>query len=423
MSGPLVAQALDEAGPDPQWVSLDWYGPRARLRVAELHDAPSPLPGRVLVPGVNLVHDVLEEVRPLSAGGTEVWIDLPVGRSLERDIDPDPGSATLGHDRDAVLTGLVALAARHAGGDRTPGEVMALAGAIAARDAAALYRERHGVSGPLTAAQVAEAFLDYERALGGDFFPVEVDDDRVVVGNRTCPFGHAVDGTPEVCRFTSALLGGLGGEVAGDTTVTIEEQLAMGDHQCRLVAEVGPGRHPDHAHHYTRPPAGLGLLDLSEADDAYRVVVSLRLPRDRQSVPVIRHLSHNALDEVGVLAEIIDDVDLALTEACANVLHHSGPGDSYDVTVTLGRRCEIRVIDVGRGFDHASLNARMAPVDAEHGRGIALMAALMDQVRLDSEPERGTVVHLVKHLRFSEASPAQRLLRAALQGHRSTGPS
>jgi serine/threonine-protein kinase RsbW len=147
---------------------------------------------------------------------------------------------------------------------------------------------------------------------------------------------------------------------------------------------------------------------------AYRVALSLRLPRDRLSVPVIRHLSHYAMQEIGVVADIIDDVDLALTEACANVLDHSGPGDSYDVTVTLSDRCEIRVIDIGHGFDHASLSfpsARMAALDAEHGRGMAMMTALMDQVRLESEPEHGTVVHLVKDLQFVAGSPAQRLLR------------
>jgi hypothetical protein len=35
----------------------------------------------------------------------------------------------------------------------------------------------------------------------------------------------------------------------------------------------------------------------------------------------------------------------------------------------------------------------------------------MDQVRFTSEPERGTVVHLVKVLEFSPDAPGRRLLR------------
>lgn len=40
------------------------------------------------------------------------------------------------------------------------------------------------------------------------------------------------------------------------------------------------------------------------------------------------------------------------------------------------------------------------PVDgsAERGRGVALMRALVDSIDFDSDPESGTVVHLVKQL-------------------------
>src|SRR4051812_25327204 len=80
----------------------------------------------------------------------------------------------------------------------------------------------------------------------------------------------------------------------------------------------------------------------------YGVMLTLRLPRDSLSVPVIRHLTRYALTEVGVLDEVTDDVELAVAEACANVLTHSGPGDSYDVSVTIGpEECEIRVVDIG----------------------------------------------------------------------------
>jgi serine/threonine-protein kinase RsbW len=74
------------------------------------------------------------------------------------------------------------------------------------------------------------------------------------------------------------------------------------------------------------------------------------------------------------------------------------------VSVTLGpTACHIRAVDIGRGFDHRALSPpEMADLDAEHGRGVALMHALVDQVRFDSEPEQGTVVHLVKLLHFDD---------------------
>jgi serine/threonine-protein kinase RsbW len=148
-------------------------------------------------------------------------------------------------------------------------------------------------------------------------------------------------------------------------------------------------------------------------------MLALRLPRDAMSVPVIRHLVRYALTEVGVLDTISDDIELAVAEACANVLRHSGPGDSYDVSVTIGPEdCEIRVIDIGHGFDHATVmeTADLATPDlhAERGRGLGLMQALVDHIELASEPETGTLVRLVKSLSFDEDSAARRLLFQAL---------
>ena len=147
-----------------------------------------------------------------------------------------------------------------------------------------------------------------------------------------------------------------------------------------------------------------------------RVALTLRLPRDRFSVPVVRHLTEYALLEVGAHAVDAHDIELALAEACANVLTHAGPGDVYDVEVIIGPyNCVIRVTDVGTGFDTATLPA-MAGHDAESGRGLGLMHALMDHVRLESEPHGGTVVQLVKSLNFHEDAPARRLMKAARRG-------
>ena len=144
----------------------------------------------------------------------------------------------------------------------------------------------------------------------------------------------------------------------------------------------------------------------------FEVTLSLQLPRDELSVPVTRHLVRAAMDEIGVVEEDSDAVDLAVTEACANVVNHSGPADVYDVAVTMGpASCHIRVVDIGRGFDHrALLSSGMADGESEHGRGVALMHALVDQVRFESEPEKGTVVHLVKHLTFHDKATAHKLI-------------
>ena len=62
----------------------------------------------------------------------------------------------------------------------------------------------------------------------------------------------------------------------------------------------------------------------------------------------------------------------------------------------------IRVIDVGRGFDSARLRAEDPTPEAEQGRGLQLMQALVDRVDLTSRPEAGTIVTLEKVLTYAD---------------------
>jgi serine/threonine-protein kinase RsbW len=129
--------------------------------------------------------------------------------------------------------------------------------------------------------------------------------------------------------------------------------------------------------------------------------LALTLPRDEQTVPVARHIVHNAMEQVGVEPACVYDVELALSEACTNVLLHSGPGDQYRVRLDLeDRLVVIRVIDVGRGFDSARLRAEDPLLEDERGRGLGLMRALVDRVDLTSRPEAGTIVTLEKALTY-----------------------
>jgi len=137
----------------------------------------------------------------------------------------------------------------------------------------------------------------------------------------------------------------------------------------------------------------------------------LCLPRDSSTLSVVRHITASALDELGVVAEEVGDVILALTEAAANVVKHSGADDQYEVHLVIeNNTCEIRVVDSGRGFDSDTLGVNMAGPSEERGRGMALMAALVDSVRFESRPEAGTIVHLVKDLALRPDGPLRRLV-------------
>ena len=144
-----------------------------------------------------------------------------------------------------------------------------------------------------------------------------------------------------------------------------------------------------------------------------QISLTLNLPRDELSVPVARRIVDASMRTVGVSAGCVDDVSLALTEACTNVLKHSGPGDEYEVSVALHDDvCSIAVTDVGRGFDFDTLHSGDASTEAERGRGVALMRLLVDRVHFQSKPEAGSVVHMEKQLEYVDGS----LLDKAIAG-------
>jgi hypothetical protein len=48
----------------------------------------------------------------------------------------------------------------------------------------------------LSRGQVAEVLVDLKRRIQGDFFVVSEDDEKIVFGNRRCPFEDKVIGRP-----------------------------------------------------------------------------------------------------------------------------------------------------------------------------------------------------------------------------------
>ncbi len=95
------------------------------------------------------------------------------------------------------------------------------------------------------------------------------------------------------------------------------------------------------------------------------------------------------------------DVETALQEALANAVVH-GNHEDREKKVYIGCRGgtdEISIVirDEGQGFDTGAVPNPTAPenIESNHGRGIYLMTALMDEVRFE---QVGTVVYMRKSL-------------------------
>ena len=137
-----------------------------------------------------------------------------------------------------------------------------------------------------------------------------------------------------------------------------------------------------------------------------RIDVAICLPQEATSVRLIRLAVTNTLTVFGVADDCIEEIRLALSEACTNVVEHAEDADGYEVRLEVhDHRCVISVTNTGNGFDADDLRGVMPGPTSSRGRGVAIMRAVMDQVEFRSEPEAGTVVHLVKTLRFRPNAP------------------
>jgi serine/threonine-protein kinase RsbW len=408
----LVDDALAPTAGPMLLVRLDWERAQPVLRARSApEDLLNPV-GSVLAEGIWAPDEATADLDGRLNGQPGIEVTLPVSRTAEVDLDLPGVDVPVADPRDFPGTVAAVMTTEFAGGASLD-EAGVTAGATGAANAWRLNAEQGEGREPATAAEAAEVFTRFYNAAGADFFVVEADRRRAVMSNRRCPFGPGVMDRSELCRCTSALLGSIAARVGGGkAVVTLDEAIAEGESRCRAVIDLD-GEPTRFNHHYLWPAPGPRAPHAPGPAKGFRVAVSLQLPRDHLSVPLIRHMVSHALQEVGVVEDDVGDVTLAVTEAAANVIKHSGRGDAYNVEVTIGPElAELRVIDVGHGFDSEAI--KQASPDDESGRGIALLYALVDQARLTSVPERGTVVHLTKRLQFNEDAPARRLMLARL---------
>ena len=166
------------------------------------------------------------------------------------------------------------------------------------------------------------------------------------------------------------------------------------------------------------------------------IKIVLDLPRDAVTVPVSRQVLDSFLETLGVRPDTRADIALALTEACANVIHHAGPGEDYEVQVSAKNcRCAIEVVNTGgRDSEPAPDGSTATPEDgrrlgeeqpdwfplsddpvsatAEHGRGLKIIDAVADNLQLTGNHRRGTTVHFEKTLEWLPGAAGQYLFNA-----------
>jgi serine/threonine-protein kinase RsbW len=168
--------------------------------------------------------------------------------------------------------------------------------------------------------------------------------------------------------------------------------------------------------------------------EVMEIKMVLYLPRDAASVPVSRQVLDGCLETLGVTADTRTDIALALTESCANVIQHADPADEYEVQAKASKgRCVIEVVNIAHrdaagsgpgaspgasrdgGADGQPFMPPTGPVSptAEHGRGLQIIDAVVDNVWLSRSSTDGTTVHFEKELDWVPGAAGEQLFSAS----------
>jgi serine/threonine-protein kinase RsbW len=134
---------------------------------------------------------------------------------------------------------------------------------------------------------------------------------------------------------------------------------------------------------------------------------TLQVPSSTENLALIREFVTSVGRQATLSDEDINNLELAVDEACANVIEHAyGHDISKEVIVRATFNEEslhISVVDTGRGFDPGSVaQQELGQLVAERksgGLGIRLIKSLMDEVSYEIVPGQKNELHMTKKIR------------------------
>ena len=133
----------------------------------------------------------------------------------------------------------------------------------------------------------------------------------------------------------------------------------------------------------------------------------LHVPSSTENLSMIRDFVRSIGERAGLSDSEIAKLELAVDEACANVIEHAYGSDSTrEVTVkaTLDdESVQIEIVDTGRGFDPKQIEAvnleQLISKRKSGGLGMRLIQSLMDEVQYQIVPGQKNELRMVKRLK------------------------
>ena len=126
--------------------------------------------------------------------------------------------------------------------------------------------------------------------------------------------------------------------------------------------------------------------------------IKMEISANPDFVSIIRLTTSGLANKIGFSIDDIEDIKVAVSEACTNAIKHS---NDENVTITFTRLengLEIEIKDNGKGYDIDSIPIPDLTQPRENGLGLFIIQTLMDDVEVESKDNQGTIIKMTKYL-------------------------
>jgi serine/threonine-protein kinase RsbW len=130
--------------------------------------------------------------------------------------------------------------------------------------------------------------------------------------------------------------------------------------------------------------------------------IDIKVPNQTRYLSLIGKIGEDVARTIkrfsGDREKLAYNINIVLTEAMANAIHHAEQSNDVHVRISvIDRVLTIRVFDQGQGFDIRSLPSPDFEDCRETGRGIYIIKSLMDRISYHKS-EDGYVLVMIKAL-------------------------
>ncbi|WP_419742312.1 ATP-binding protein [Paraclostridium dentum] len=126
--------------------------------------------------------------------------------------------------------------------------------------------------------------------------------------------------------------------------------------------------------------------------------IKMEVTSNPEYVSIIRLTVSGLANKIGFSLDDIEDIKVAVSEACTNAIKHSLDDKFLVQFSVLENGLIIEVEDKGTGYDVESLQEPDLTNPKESGLGLFIIKTLMDEVSTISNSDVGTRVKMTKYL-------------------------